>query len=114
MKNDFDTVGEINGDDTNRVKRSGTVRQQFENEFILSPNNIRLASIPHNFNSKSLTEDAAGNPCTLTCSNGGACQNDTGTAVCNCVNGYTGSSCENGELNILITITRQLNFSKKS
>ena len=40
MKNDFDTVGEINGDDTNRVKRSGTVRQQFENEFILSPNKI--------------------------------------------------------------------------
>ena len=46
--------------------------------------------------------DANGNPCDLTCSNGGACQNDTGTAaVCNCGNGYTGSSCENGKLNIL-------------
>ena len=53
MKNDFDTVGVINGDDTNRVKRSGTIRHQLENEFILFPNYdfVRLASIPHDFNS---------------------------------------------------------------
>ena len=50
--------------------------------------------------------DATGNPCTLTCENGGACVNSTGTAVCTCVNGYTGSSCETGELN------RPLIFSK--
>ena len=75
---------------------------------------FQIASNPYDINSKSLIDNADDNPCTLTCSNGGACQNDTGTAVCNCVNGYTGSSCENGDLNTLITITRQLDFGKES
>ena len=51
--------------------------------------------------------DANGNPCTLTCLNGGACQNDTGTATCNCVNAYSGSTCENGKLKIFFMIHEQ-------
>ena len=54
--------------------------------------------------------DATGKPCTLTCENGGACVNSTGTAVCTCVNGYTGSSCETGELNRPLIFFKILNY----
>ena len=33
-----------------------------------------------------------------TCLNGGTCQDTPDSYVCNCVDGYTGQQCEDGEL----------------
>ena len=40
----------------------------------------------------------------VVCQNGGQCQDGINTFTCNCLSGYTGTSCESGKYSIIFTI----------